>query len=80
MSLAKKTYSTTFFALIFIGTFLQADTSAYLDPGSGSMIIQGLIAALAAVGYTLRLYWDRIRQSLGRSKSRAPVPEEERTF
>lgn len=36
------------------------DALAYLDPGTGSIILQGLIAAAAAVGVTARLYWGKI--------------------
>lgn len=38
---------------------------AYLDPGAGSFMIQALVAALAGVAVTLRLYWTRIRSLLG---------------
>ena len=34
---------------------------AYLDPGTGSMLIQAVIGAIAAVGVTLRLYWYKIK-------------------
>ena len=34
---------------------------AYLDPGTGSMLIQGIIGAIAAVGVTLKLYWHKIK-------------------
>ena len=30
---------------------------AYLDPGTGSMIIQGLIGLIAAITYTAKIYW-----------------------
>lgn len=33
---------------------------AYLDPGSGSAILQGIIGALAAIAITLKLYWHRL--------------------
>lgn len=33
---------------------------AYIDPGSGSMILQGLIAALAAIAVTAKLWWHRL--------------------
>lgn len=33
---------------------------AYIDPGTGSVLIQGIIAAIAAVGVTLKLYWHRL--------------------
>ncbi len=50
---------------------------AYLDPGVGSMLIQGLIATLAAVGYGIRVYWKRLR-SLGRAQD-SGSPDDERT-
>ncbi len=40
------------------------DLLAYLDPGSGSMILQILAGGLAAVAVTARLYWDRILKFL----------------
>ena len=33
---------------------------AYLDPGTGSLLIQGLIASIAAAGAVVRLYWHKI--------------------
>ena len=37
---------------------------AYLDPGSGSMILQILAGGLAAVAVTAKLYWNRILRFL----------------
>ncbi len=34
---------------------------AYLDPGTGSMLIQGLIGAVAAAFVVGRLYWHKIK-------------------
>jgi hypothetical protein len=34
---------------------------AYLDPASGSMIIQALIAGIAAVSVSIGVFWRRIR-------------------
>ena len=34
---------------------------AYLDPGTGSMIIQAAIAAIAAAAYTLSMYWAQLK-------------------
>ena len=33
---------------------------AYLDPGSGSLIAQLLVGGVAAVGVSLKLYWQRV--------------------
>ena len=37
---------------------------AYLDPGSGSMILQIILGGAAAVAVTARLYWNRILKFL----------------
>ena len=57
--------------VVVVITFLfPSDALAYLDPGTGSLVVQSLIAALAAVGYGLRLYWARLRGWM----KRAPAP------
>lgn len=35
---------------------------AYLDPGTGSALLQGLLAGVAGVLAVLKLYWQRIKQ------------------
>lgn len=45
----------------------------YLDPGSGSFIIQIAIAALLGLGVALRASWSRIKTFFGAK----PKPEEE---
>ena len=34
---------------------------AYLDPGTGSMLLQGLIAGLAAVISVVSIYWQKVK-------------------
>lgn len=46
---------------------------AYLDPGTGSAILQGVIAAIAAVGIAGKLYWHRILRLLGLKKDKVPT-------
>lgn len=36
---------------------------AYLDPGTGSIILQGLLAGLAAAAAAGSLFWGRIRSA-----------------
>lgn len=38
---------------------------AYLDPGSGSMLLQVILGGVAAVGVVLKMYWYRIKATLG---------------
>ena len=44
---------------------LTGPAHAYIDPGSGSMIVQGVIAAIAALGITAKLWWHRLLVLLG---------------
>ena len=45
-------------ALVLV--LVERPTAAYLDPGSGSMLLQVLLGGFAAVGVALRLYWHRL--------------------
>lgn len=38
----------------------EAPAQAYLDPGSGSMLLQLLLGGVAAVGVIGKLYWNRL--------------------
>ena len=38
---------------------------AYLDPGTGSMMLQVILGGIAAVGVALKLYWHMLRVALG---------------
>jgi hypothetical protein len=40
--------------------FLINTAYAYLDPGTGSALLQGVLAALAAIAVTAKLYWHRL--------------------
>ncbi|OGN72186.1 MAG: hypothetical protein A2X25_00540 [Chloroflexi bacterium GWB2_49_20] len=40
----------------------------YLDPSSGSILIQLLLAGLLGAGILLRTYWSRILKLFGRGK------------
>lgn len=39
---------------------LSSPAYAYIDPGSGSMILQGILAAVAAIAVTAKLWWHRL--------------------
>jgi len=38
---------------------------AYVDPGSGSFILQALVATLAGAAVVINAYWGKIKQLLG---------------
>ena len=49
---------------------------AYLDPGTGSFIIQAVVAAVAGIAVTLRVYWHKIIGFFGSSSSDEEQEEE----
>jgi hypothetical protein len=54
------------FALTGILFSLLASRTAYLDPGSGSMLLQLLLAVLLGLGVLLRVYWGKIKGLFGK--------------
>lgn len=45
-------------SLVFLA--LQTPAYAYLDPGTGSMILQGIIGAMAVGAATISVYWKKL--------------------
>ncbi len=44
-----------------IQLLLASNSFAYLDPATGSMIFQAIIAALVGTGVVVKLYWYRLK-------------------
>ncbi len=42
-------------------TLVPASAQAYIDPGTGSFLLQMLLAALLGLLMTLRLYWRKLK-------------------
>lgn len=56
----------------------ESPLDAYLDPGSGSMLVQLLLGGVAGAAVIMKLGWERFRdmfRSSG-SKEREPKPHE----
>jgi hypothetical protein len=52
------------------------DVLAYLDPGTGSMLVQLVVGGAAAVAVAAKLYWRRL-MSLLRIRKQPAEPEQE---
>ena len=64
-------------AALFIVVFLfvshlSGGLQAYLDPGTGSMVLQALLAGFAAAIALGRIYWDRLKSLVGRGGPKEP--------
>lgn len=44
---------------------------AYLDPGSGSLLLQGLVAGVASAAVMAKVYWRRAKRFLGFGRDEA---------
>jgi hypothetical protein len=55
-----------FFALVF-----AQPAHAYIDPGTGSMVLQLVLAGLAGVGLALKVFWKRLLALFGK-KDKGP--------
>lgn len=49
----------------------------YLDPGSGSFLLQLLIAGLLGLGIALRASWGKIRKMFGKGQAKDNIPEDD---
>jgi nitrate/nitrite transporter NarK len=57
-------------ALLTVPALLLLSTQnayAYLDPGTGSMILQGLIGGIAGGMFAIRIYWGKLKSRFGRA-------------
>ena len=63
---------------VLITVFLMlmiSDAVAYLDPGTGSMLLQVILGGIAAIGVALKLYWHKLRAAMGMAKKSDPEDE-----
>jgi hypothetical protein len=64
--------------ILALGLFLfPADAHAYLDPGTGSYILQIAIATIFGVLLAIRLFWGRIKSFLRKLLSKRTRAEQD---
>lgn len=62
------------FILFFLFILMfNTNAYAYLDPGLGSIILQGIIAAIAATSLTIKIYWQKIKAFFKKKKKNKDV-------
>ena len=55
---------------------LRDTVFAYLDPGSGSMLVQLLVGGVAAAAVAIKLYWYKILRLLHLRKDEPELEQE----
>jgi hypothetical protein len=53
---------------------MTAPAYAYLDPGTGSMLLQGLLAAIAAASAAVTVFWHKIKGFFARLRGGKATP------
>ena len=70
ISTNKKEKTILFLQVIVISNLLLPSVAyAYVDPGSGSVIVTTLLGFIAAIGYTFRKYFYKLKRTLFGSKA-----------
>lgn len=63
---------TTVLVAAIVGLVAPGAAYAYLDPASGSMILQAVIGGVAAAAVAFRVYWRRIATFFGLGRADEP--------
>ena len=58
-----------FLSIDLIMHYFLLEISGYLDPNSAMAILTVLMGAIAGIGMTLKLYWDKLKLKLFRKGS-----------
>ena len=56
----RRVYKYFYAVLLAFFVLLEAPVEAYLDPGSGSMLLQVLLGGFAGIAVITKLYWNRV--------------------
>ena len=61
------------FLLICLAT--PRDAHAYLDPMTGSVILQAVVAGVLGTLFAVKVYWRKIKAFFSRSEAESEAPE-----
>ena len=56
------------FLTVCLSLLVIPSASAYIDPGSGSLIFQAIVGGLMAAGLAIGVFWQRITSFFRRKK------------
>ena len=66
-----------FLFLIFGLISYTSPAYAYLDPGTGSLLLQGLLAGFAAIISVLSIYWQKVKAFFSKEEANTDTAEED---
>ena len=62
--------------VIYFVWMSETRVDAYLDPGSGSMLVQLLLGGVAGAAVIMKLGWERFKDMFRSSKAKQTKPNE----
>lgn len=65
----------TRFALLALAVLTSTPAYAYLDPGTGSMVLQAILGGVAGVIIAGKLYWGRFKEWISRVAHRTSATD-----
>jgi hypothetical protein len=71
-------FSVVMSSLAFL-LFFESNAYAYLDPGTGSIILQAIIAGVASSIFVVKMYWYKLRSFLGFRNSSSQPSDDQQT-
>ena len=73
-----RAFRAAFAGLVVFGVLVPSTAHAYLDAGTGSLIVQALLGGVVGVATVAKLYWGRIRGFWSRGEKTEPVAGDDR--
>lgn len=64
--------------MLVVLAMTESTAYAYIDPGTGSFLVQVLLATLLAVAASVRIFWQRIKDTWQRLLGRQDTRREQR--
>lgn len=61
----------TLLAMVLAGWVLPGTAHAYLDPATGSILLQVVLGGIAGAGLLIKLYWHRLLRLVGLRRAEA---------
>ena len=58
------------FIILLINFFFINNAFAYLDPGTGSIILQAILGAIAAAASYCAFYWNKVKNFFKKNNSK----------
>ena len=55
-----------FFKLLFVYLITTSPAFAYIDPGSGSVLVQMVVAGIVSILVAIKMYWYRLKAAVFR--------------